>query len=141
MIVSEITNLIYEIEDSNMLVNSEIPLLSSIFVSINFDYLDKNYGGLYYQPTESFDYAITLNLSIYKEEKQYDEFINDLMKHKNIDLNTANEMADDFFKSLLDEYKIPDKFNEYVHDNYKLLDYNGLDANSICNELVYKINK
>ena len=77
---------------------------------------------------------MSLSLAVYKHTNYYDDFIKAVAENENLDLSDAEELVDDFFIDLSKKYE--DMFETYIKKNYLIAEFNGMDANSFCNEMI-----
>ncbi|MWN30995.1 MULTISPECIES: hypothetical protein [unclassified Gilliamella] len=132
MTTLNIQNINIEIQDLNE--NSDCPQLGMIQVSMSFYFKDKHYC-FSLQTSNTFDAgAVSSSLVVYKDEDQYDEFVEAVSKDSEVDSWDAEELVEEFFTKEISDHA-QELFDSYVNKNYLTQDFNGMDANSLSNEL------
>lgn len=130
MTTLNIQNITADIEDFNN--NSKKPQLGSVQVTVFFDYNNTHYG-FSLQTKDTYDNCPSFNLEVYKYTDSYDDFVKAVADNENLELEDAQDLVEDFFTELSKKYE--DMFETYIKQNYLVQDSNGMDANSLCNEM------
>lgn len=136
-----IEKLYCEIEDYNKLFLEEKTddnmSLSMIFFNITFVYIDNSYN-FYLQVSNTFDIdAVSTDLKLNKDDMNYDEFIDSIIKKENISKDEAKEMTDLLFQEIIEKNNLQTQFDNYIESNYiveeKLnkMDHRSLNPNII----------
>ena len=129
MTTLNIKNIDADIEDFN---TPETSLLGSVQVTVSFDYNNTRYD-FSLQTKDTFDNCPSLNLEVYKYEQLYDDFVKAVADNENMELSDAQELVENLFIVLSKKYE--GMFEAYIKQNYLVEDSNGVDANSLCNEM------
>lgn len=136
-----IEKLYCEIEDYNKLFLEEKTddnmSLSMIFFNITFVYIDNSYN-FYLQVSKTFDIdAVSTDLKLNKDDLNYDEFVDSIIKKENVSKDEAKEMTDLLFQEIIEKNNLQTQFDNYIESNYiveeKLnkMDHRSLNPNII----------
>lgn len=136
-----IEKLYCEIEDYNKLFLEEKTdnnmSLSMIFFNITFVYIDNSYN-FYLQVSNTFDIdAVSTDLKLNKDDLNYDEFVDSIIKKENVSKDEAKEMTDLLFQEIIEKNNLQTQFDNYIESNYiveeKLnkMDHRSLNPNII----------
>ena len=136
-----IEKLYCEIEDYNKLFLEEKTdnnmSLSMIFFNITFVYIDNSYN-FYLQVSNTFDIdAVSTDLKLNKDDLNYDEFVDSIIKKENISKDEAKEMTELLFQEIIEKNNLQTQFDNYIESNYiveeKLnkMDHRSLNPNII----------
>lgn len=130
MTTLNIQNITADIEDFNN--NSETPLLGSVQVTVWFDYHNTSYG-FSLQTEDTCDHRPSLFLAVYKDTDSYDDFVEAVADNENLELEDAQNLVENFFIELSKKYE--DMFETYIKQNYLVEDYNGMNPDSLYNQM------
>lgn len=136
-----IEKLYCEIEDYNKLFLEEKTddnmSLSMIFFNITFVYIDNSYN-FYLQVSNTFDIdSVSTDLKLNKDDLNYDEFVDSIIKKENVSKDEAKEMTDLLFQEIIEKNNLQTQFDNYIESNYiveeKLnkMDHRSLNPNII----------
>lgn len=136
-----IEKLYCEIEDYNKLFLEEKTddnmSLSMIFFNITFVYIDNSYS-FYLQVSNTFDIdSVSTDLKLNKDDLNYDEFVDSIIKKENVSKDEAKEMTDLLFQEIIEKNNLQTQFDNYIESNYiveeKLnkMDHRSLNPNII----------
>ena len=117
-----IEKLYCEIEDYNKLFLEEKTddnmSLSMIFFNITFVYIDNSYN-FYLQVSNTVDIdAVSTDLKLNKDDLNYDEFVDSIIKKENVSKDEAKEMTDLLFQEIIEKNNLQTQFDNYIESNY-----------------------